>query len=315
VATPGTQPKYATGLYSLDPKSAEFYRQSDGSYAIPIRSNPTEQDGVKPVESAANAPGGPIIEPTWQEVGVVVGGLVGTVGVGFLVIEAGAVAAIFAKDLAAFGLATALRMNAPALSATGTQVAIVVADTATGTFTPIHIGPMLPGGGKGPVGRGLPVVGVEPPKVNLNQLAGEFQVTQGGNGAFFRYGNPVYWAEAEASHGLNAFIDRSGTLGFDIFSNPEIRSAYGSGSDMFNALMIRAGQEGIEINAIRGAWMKGTDSVNFSQFNQGLANGMTHEQAALNTWTGRMATARGYSVVDSITKDAGNVYVIFKKPL
>jgi filamentous hemagglutinin len=53
-------------------------------------------------------------------------------------------------------LATALRMNAPALSATGTQVTIVVADTATGTFTPIHIGPMLPGGARAPVGREVP---------------------------------------------------------------------------------------------------------------------------------------------------------------
>jgi hypothetical protein len=64
--------------------------------------------------------------------------------------------------------------------------------------------------------------------------------------------------------------------------------------------MQRPSNEGIQVNQIRGGWVAGTDSVNTAQYLQNIANGMSKENAALNTWTGQMSQKFGYTKVDKI---------------
>lgn len=78
--------------------------------------------------------------------------------------------------------------------------------------------------------------------------------------------------------------------------------------------MTRLQQENVEIAGIRGAWLKGTDSVNYAQYQSGLAAGSEPAQSALNTWTGKLAQSYGYGQVESITGSSSNVYVLFRKP-
>lgn len=82
---------------------------------------------------------------------------------------------------------------------------------------------------------------------------------------------------------------------------------------MYNSMMTRLQQENVEVTGIRGAWLKGTDSVNYAQYQSGLAAGLEPSQAALNTWTGKLAQSYGYSQIESIT-GGSNVYVVFRKP-
>ena len=78
--------------------------------------------------------------------------------------------------------------------------------------------------------------------------------------------------------------------------------------------MTRLNQDGIQVNSIRGAWLQGTDSVNYSQYTQGIANGLAPEQAALNTWTGKLAQQYGYTQVQSVEQSSGNIYALFARP-
>jgi RHS repeat-associated protein len=148
----------------------------------------------------------------------------------------------------------------------------------------------------------------------LLDLSARFEVSPMEGGTKFQYGDPAGWAEVgHDSHGIVGFVDRNGVLGFDVFANPELRETYGSGQDMFSGLWARIRQENVEVAGIRGAWMKGTDSVNYAQYRDGIASGLTPQQAAAATWTGQRAAERGYSEVESVT-DRGNVQAIFRKP-
>ncbi|KRB89213.1 hypothetical protein ASE26_29170 [Duganella sp. Root198D2] len=124
--------------------------------------------------------------------------------------------------------------------------------------------------------------------------------------AFLSYGNPE-------THGLEVFIDKGGVLGFDI------RSAKGgtswsnaSGTDMFASAMIRLEQEKVTVNAIRGTWVEGTDSVNTAQYLHNLKT-MSAQDAARNTWTGQMAAKYGYTKVGEPKTWLGTTTVIFTK--
>jgi hypothetical protein len=124
----------------------------------------------------------------------------------------------------------------------------------------------------------------------------------------------VNYLDAEfGTHGLNAYVDRSNRLSFEIRAQGDA-ATLGSGTDMFASLMKRLHQENIPVEAITGTWVSGTDSVNAAQFAKNIAAGMTQERAALNTWTGNMASRYGYTSV-TLPKPLGEVqFAYFRKP-
>ncbi|MBB5448351.1 MULTISPECIES: hypothetical protein [unclassified Paraburkholderia] len=133
-------------------------------------------------------------------------------------------------------------------------------------------------------------LGAPIPRVNV---ADDFVFRANRNGSVtLQFGDP------EGVHGLIVNVDKQGTLGFDI------RSARGgssfsneSGTDMFASAMQRLEREGVQVNAIRGVWINGTDSVNAAQYASNLSLGMSPERAAANTWTGRIAARYGFTNV------------------
>jgi hypothetical protein len=82
---------------------------------------------------------------------------------------------------------------------------------------------------------------------------------------------------------------------------------------MFLSAMQRLKQEGVQVNSIRGTWIEGTDSVNSAQYLSNLSKGMTPQQAAANTWTGRIAASQGYTNVSVPKTSYGTTTVIFGK--
>ncbi|RZL02851.1 MAG: RHS repeat protein [Rubrivivax sp.] len=144
-------------------------------------------------------------------------------------------------------------------------------------------------------------------------LSGQFAVSKSGSGIKIQYGNPDYWEAVDSSHGIAGFVDKDGVLGFNVFANPELRATHGSGSDMFTGMIKRLSDDGVDIREIRGAWERGTDSVNYTQYRAGLAQGLSPEQSALNTWTGRQVQQVGFSRVESVI-DQTNVYANFRRP-
>jgi hypothetical protein len=146
-------------------------------------------------------------------------------------------------------------------------------------------------------------------------VSAQFAVSKTPQGVRLQYGDPNGWSAAGGdSHGIIGFVDKDGILGVDVFASAERRAQYGSGRDMYNSMMTRLRQENVDITGIRGAWLKGTDSVNYAQYQSGLAAGLEPAQSALNTWTGKLAQSYGYGQVESITGSNSNVYVIFRKP-
>jgi len=146
-------------------------------------------------------------------------------------------------------------------------------------------------------------------------LSAQFAVSKTPQGVRLQYGDPNGWSAVGGdSHGIIGFVDKDGILGVDVFASAELRAQYGSGRDMYNSMMTRLQQENVDITGIRGAWLKGTDSVNYAQYQSGLAAGLEPAQSALNTWTGKLAQSYGYGQVESITGSNSNVYVLFRKP-
>ncbi|WP_423814595.1 adhesin [Pseudomonas viridiflava] len=124
-----------------------------------------------------------------------------------------------------------------------------------------------------------------------------------------RYGNPE-----EGGAGLSLSVDKSGVLGFDVRSSNNALNP--SGTDMFISAMQRLEQEGIKVNAVRGAWFGGTDSVNTSEYLANLEKGMLPAEAAAKTWTGRIAAKYGFTNVQTPVKERWNdaTTVIFERP-
>lgn len=150
-----------------------------------------------------------------------------------------------------------------------------------------------------PPARQIPV-----PRVDVTD---EFLVSKSGAGTTLKYGDP------DGVAGLIVNVDRSGVLGFDI------RAAHGhplyeaSGTDMFASAMRRLANEGVEVKSVRGAWVGGTDSVNADEYLRNVASGMLKEEAAMNTWTGRIARKYGYSKIEKIEQVGSITYVTFGK--
>ena len=122
-----------------------------------------------------------------------------------------------------------------------------------------------------------------------------------------RYGNP------EGVAGLVVNVDKAGVLGFEIRAAQNHPFYDASGTDMFSSAMQRLGNEGIQVNQIRGAWEAGTDSVHTAQYMQNISKGMSKESAALNTWTGQISQKYGYAKVEKIETIGEITYVTFGK--
>jgi len=118
------------------------------------------------------------------------------------------------------------------------------------------------------------------------ELASRFLVRRTKHFIKMSYGNVEH-------HGLEVAVDASGTVGFDIRATGD--SSLGSGTDMILGALKRLNQEGVEVNALRGVWIEGTDSVNAVQFADGLAGGLSSVEAASQTWSGRLFGKLGFA--------------------
>ena len=144
------------------------------------------------------------------------------------------------------------------------------------------------------------------PKVNVSD---NFSVTRFKDGSIdLDYLNP------DNGHGLLVNVDSKGVLGFEIRAEGDT-TLLGSGTDMFSSAMLRLEQEGVKVNAIRGAWERDSDSVNTAEYLQNIKNGMPPEEAAANTWTGRIAARYGYtkSNTPKMSTLSDTTLVIFSK--
>jgi hypothetical protein len=115
----------------------------------------------------------------------------------------------------------------------------------------------------------------------------------------------------EDTHFLNAFVSGGKTLSFHVQAKGD-RSTLGSGKDMFIGLMKRLQEENIHLSAIETHWEVQSGSVNASTFLSNLAQGMSPEQAATNTWTGRLVGEYGFKP-NSFRESGSCHYVTFKK--
>ncbi|WP_085698324.1 filamentous hemagglutinin N-terminal domain-containing protein [Pseudomonas sp. B26(2017)] len=123
----------------------------------------------------------------------------------------------------------------------------------------------------------------------------------------WKYGNP------DGIAGLIVRVNDEGVLAFEIRAAKDHPYFEASGTDMFASAMRRIGSEGVQVNKIRGSWEKDAGSVNTAQYRQNIANGMSPENAALNTWTGKISQKYGFTKVEKIEDDGYTTYVTFGK--
>lgn len=89
---------------------------------------------------------------------------------------------------------------------------------------------------------------------------------------------------------------------------------HGSGTDLFNSVIVRAEADGVQINGVRGNWLPNSGSDNFTQYQTNIANGMSPSDAAANTWTGQIAASHGFTIVTPIENLGGGVQFEFTRP-
>ncbi|HEX7634698.1 MAG TPA: hypothetical protein VF427_05380 [Noviherbaspirillum sp.] len=117
----------------------------------------------------------------------------------------------------------------------------------------------------------------------------------------------------EEKHYLYAYVDKKNQLGFSIRAQGD-RETYGSGRDMFISLMKRLEEERITVDRIQAHWATNDDSVNTKSYLENLDHGMSRQDAANNTWTGRILGEYGFRPQTFRTsEDKTSIYVIFKK--
>ncbi|MBO0881191.1 MAG: hypothetical protein J2P17_12755, partial [Mycobacterium sp.] len=94
------------------------------------------------------------------------------------------------------------------------------------------------------------------------------------------------------ANGIIASVDSNGIL------NTVITAGEGTpkGSVMFQDAMDALGSN---VQGIRGKWLSGSGELqdNLDSFNAGIQNGLTPQEAALNTFTGKMAVQNGFTNV------------------
>jgi hypothetical protein len=148
------------------------------------------------------------------------------------------------------------------------------------------------------IGGGLPLGNAESlgasatrpvPRVDISD---RFVKTPRGDGGFdFDFGNPT-------THGLQATINKNGTLSMDIRANSKLAATEGSGTDMAASLMNRLASEGIEVNQFSAQWMKGSKEVsaNYAYYNS-MRYKVGDLDAARGTWTGKFFSNYGFDIV------------------
>ena len=70
------------------------------------------------------------------------------------------------------------------------------------------------------------------------------------------------------------------------------------------------------VSAISGVWLpQGDMTANYVSYANALGSGMSSEEAALSTFTGKMAARNGFSQVMQVQTDQhGIIRVIFQRP-
>ena len=194
---------------------------------------------------------------------------------------------------------------------------IRTASAITMAGTGAKVGGKLTGAAAEAVGKKLDEILVEATEKELGRIeppipkvdvTNDFMMSVAKDGGVeLKYGNP------DGVAGLVVNVNKEGVLGFDIRAAQNHPLYDASGTDMFASAMQRLGNEGIQVNQIRGAWVAGTDSVNTAQYLENIANGMSKENAALKTWTGQISQKYGYGKVDKIETIGDITYVTFKK--
>jgi len=117
----------------------------------------------------------------------------------------------------------------------------------------------------------------------------------------------MYKAHEHGSDGLLAHLDAHGTLNLYIKRGPETPS----GGEMFNEAMAAFGSN---VQAVRGTWHGGGDLAdNFDAFKAAIANGLDPEEAAFQTFTGRMAARHGFVNATVTRNDDSKVSVEFRR--
>ena len=106
--------------------------------------------------------------------------------------------------------------------------------------------------------------------------------------------------------GNEGSLANDGTLTLFIRRNGETPQ----GNEMFTQIVEFFGTENIE--QIRGEWLdiRGI-SDNYDEYQLNIESGLTPEEAALATFTGRQAVRHGFTRVRSIVETEGEVSVIF----
>ncbi|MDF2481642.1 MAG: hypothetical protein K0R79_1999 [Stenotrophomonas indicatrix] len=258
--------------------------------------------GLQAVGGAAQAAGGIAVSPSCASI-------IGCVGAGFLIASgydnavAGTNTLFTGKPTAtwggqafqAAGISPDVAELLYALSQVGAASAVSIPKAGPRPSTPAP----TESHAVEPPGRQVPI-----PRIDVTN---EFLVSKSGMGTTLRYGDP------DGVAGLVVNVDRSGVLGFDIRSAVDHPLYQASGTDMFASAMRRLANEGVEVNKVRGAWVGGTDSVNADEYLRNVANGMSKEGAAMNTWTGRIAQKYGYKNVEKIEEVGSVTYVTFGK--
>ena len=109
------------------------------------------------------------------------------------------------------------------------------------------------------------------------------------------------------SDGLLASLGNDGILDLYIKAGPTTPR----GGQMFNEALQAYGSN---VKGIRGTWIGGGDiASNFDSFKAALNAGLSPEQAALATFTGKMSARAGFTKVTVIRNDARRVVVEFRK--
>ena len=195
----------------------------------------------------------------------------------------------------------------------GGGAAVIQGNAAASTAAGVGIGLAIDGGlsgmttSKAPIGGSKELGRVDPPIPKVD-VTDDFRMNVFKDGGVqLKYGDP------DGVAGLVVNVDKAGVLGFEIRAAQNHPYFDASGTDMFASAMQRLGNEGIKVNQIRGAWEAGTDSVNTARYLENIANGMSKENAALNTWTGQIAQKYGYGKVENIETIGDINYVTFKK--
>lgn len=106
---------------------------------------------------------------------------------------------------------------------------------------------------------------------------------------------------------LSYEVNGSGYLSFSVYLQNKMSAQNGMtpryrGYELFDYMMQDLAARGVEIVEIHATWITYGRGVktNFTQFDQALRNGLSPEEAALQTWTGIQARRYGFEKADSI---------------